>query len=125
MWASSMNPRCWTNASLRTCARFSRRWSCSATRRSWPRWVQSGEMVFDKLSEGRKLVLHRIHRQTEDNPILDLAHALADERLGFEAFERWSDGARRDDRVVWAERVEADADGAARCWSGAMRRGCG
>jgi exodeoxyribonuclease-5 len=44
---------------------------------------QSGEMVFDKLSEGRKLILHRIHRQTEDNPILDLAHALGDDRLGF------------------------------------------
>jgi len=69
---------------------------------------QSGEMVFDKLSEGRKLVLHRIHRQTEDNPILDLAHALADDRLGFEDFEALvQEKARADDRVVWAERVEA------------------
>jgi exodeoxyribonuclease-5 len=69
---------------------------------------QSGEMAFDKLSEGRKLVLHRIHRQTQDNPILDLAHALGDEQLGFEAFERLvAATARRDDRVVWAERVEA------------------
>ncbi|MGB3251345.1 MAG: AAA family ATPase [Tabrizicola sp.] len=68
----------------------------------------SGEMVFDKLSEGRKLVLHRIHRQTQDNPILDLAHALGDERIGFEAFERLvEETARKDDRVVWAERVEA------------------
>ena len=39
---------------------------------------QSGEMVFDRLPEARKLTLHRIHRQEEDNPILDLAHALAD-----------------------------------------------
>ena len=69
---------------------------------------QSGEMVFDKLSESRKLVLHRIHRQTEDNPILDLAHALADDRLGFEDFEALvQEKARGDDRVVWAERVEA------------------
>jgi exodeoxyribonuclease V len=69
---------------------------------------QSGEMVFDKLSEGRKLILHRIHRQAEDNPILDLAHALGDDRLGFEAFEALvQDKARGDDRVVWAERVEA------------------
>ncbi|MBL9048258.1 MAG: AAA family ATPase, partial [Tabrizicola sp.] len=36
----------------------------------------SGEMVFDKLGDSRKLVLSRIHRQAEDNPILDLAHAL-------------------------------------------------
>ncbi len=69
---------------------------------------QSGEMVFDRLSEGRKLVLHRIHRQTQDNPILDLAHALGDDRLGFEDFEAMvQEAARTDDRVVWAERVEA------------------
>jgi exodeoxyribonuclease V len=68
----------------------------------------SGEMVFDKLSEGRKLVLSRIHRQAEDNPILDLAHALGDDRLGFEEFERLvAARAAADDRVVWAERVEA------------------
>ncbi|MES2915569.1 MAG: AAA family ATPase [Pseudomonadota bacterium] len=69
---------------------------------------QSGEMVFDKLSEGRKLILHRIHRQAEDNPILDLAHALGDDGLGFEDFEAMvQEKARGDDRVVWAERVEA------------------
>lgn len=69
---------------------------------------QSGEMVFDKLSDGRKLILHRIHRQREDNPILDLAHALADPDIGFEAFERLvEDAARRDDRVQMAPRVEA------------------
>lgn len=69
---------------------------------------QSGEMVFDKLAEGRKLILHRIHRQTQDNPILDLAHALGDDRLGFEDFEALvQEKARADDRVVWAERVEA------------------
>jgi exodeoxyribonuclease-5 len=69
---------------------------------------QSGEMVFDRLAEGRKLTLHRIHRQAEDNPILDLAHALGDERLGFDDFEALVQAkARADDRVVWAERVEA------------------
>jgi exodeoxyribonuclease V len=69
---------------------------------------QSGEMVFDKLSEGRKLILHRIHRQTQDNPILDLAHALGDDRLGFEDFEALvQEKARADGRVVWAERVES------------------
>ena len=70
---------------------------------------QSGEMVFDKLSDSRRLVLHRIHRQAQDNPILDLAHALGDEDLTFEAFEQLvEDTAKRDDRVVWAERVEAE-----------------
>ena len=68
----------------------------------------SGEMVFDKLGEGRRLTLSRIHRQAEDNPILDLAHALSDDRLGFEEFEALVQAsARADDRVVWAERVEA------------------
>ncbi|CAN1571630.1 SF1_C_RecD domain containing protein [Paracoccaceae bacterium] len=69
----------------------------------------SGEMVFDKLGDSRKLVLSRIHRQAEDNPILDLAHALGDPQMGFEAFEALvQTKAREDDRVVWAERVEAD-----------------
>ena len=69
----------------------------------------SGEMVFDKLPEARRLVLHSIHRQAEDNPILDLAHALADPELGFDAFERLvEDAARRDERVVVAQRVEAE-----------------
>ena len=69
----------------------------------------SGEMVFDKLPDAGKLELHRIHRQAEDNPILDLAHALADENLRFEDFEAMvQDAAARDDRVVWAERVSSD-----------------
>lgn len=70
---------------------------------------QSGSMVFDKLSDSRKLVLHRIHRQTQDNPILDLAHALADDSLRFEDFEDMIQAAaRKDDRVLWAERVSSD-----------------
>jgi exodeoxyribonuclease-5 len=47
---------------------------------------QSGSMVFQDLPEPRKMTLSRIHRQDKDNPILDLAHALADETLTFEAF---------------------------------------
>lgn len=70
---------------------------------------QSGEMVFDKLAASQKLILNRIHRQTNDSPILDLAHALADPALDFRAFEQMvQDAARRDDRVIWAERVESD-----------------
>ncbi len=70
---------------------------------------QSGEMVFDRLGEGRKLVLHRVHRQAAGNPILDLAHALGDEALDYNGFERLvEEAARRDDRVVIAPRVDAD-----------------
>ncbi len=70
---------------------------------------QSGQMVFERLPEAQKCVLHRIHRQADDNPILDLAHALADEALTFERFERMIEqAAARDPRVVWAERVESD-----------------
>ncbi|KAE9632711.1 ATP-dependent DNA helicase [Parasedimentitalea maritima] len=70
---------------------------------------QSGSMVFDALSEERKLELHRIHRQDADNPILDLAHALADPQLTFQDFERMiEDTAKRDERVVWGQRVEVD-----------------
>ncbi|SIN78951.1 AAA family ATPase [Vannielia litorea] len=69
---------------------------------------QSGNMVFDRLPAPRKLELHRIHRQADDNPILDLAHALADPDLTFQAFERMvEEKARADDRVVVSERVEA------------------
>jgi len=68
-----------------------------------------GGMVFETLPETRKLTLSRIHRQDADNPILDLAHALADPLLEFEDFETMvQDAARRDDRVVMAQRVEAD-----------------
>ncbi|ETA49828.1 ATP-dependent DNA helicase, partial [Ponticoccus alexandrii] len=70
---------------------------------------QSGKMVFDGLAEGQKLELSRIHRQEADNPILDLAHALSDPDVGFEDFERLVEqAARRDDRVVYAQRVEVD-----------------
>jgi len=70
---------------------------------------QSGEMVFDRLKSDQKMTLHRIHRQADDNPILDLAHALGDPELEFEAFERMiEDAAARDPRVVLAQRVESD-----------------
>jgi exodeoxyribonuclease-5 len=70
---------------------------------------QSGSMVFDGLPKARKLELSRIHRQEADNPILDLAHALADPQLEFHDFERMvEETARRDDRVVWGQRVEVD-----------------
>ena len=70
---------------------------------------QSGEMVFDRLAAPQKLMLSRIHRQADDSPILDLAHALADPALDFDGFERMiREAASRDPRVTWAERVESD-----------------
>jgi len=70
---------------------------------------QSGNMVFDTLSEPRKLTLERVHRQTQDSPILDLAHALADPQLEFHDFEQMiQDVAQRDDRVQWGQRGEVD-----------------
>jgi exodeoxyribonuclease-5 len=70
---------------------------------------QSGTMVFEKLPEKRVMNLNRIFRQQADNPILDLAHALADPDIGFEQFERMvEEASKRDERVVWGQRVEVD-----------------
>ncbi len=70
---------------------------------------QSGKMVFESVRESNRMELSRIHRQDSDNPILDLAHALADPTLEFEDFEREVERlAREDDRVVYAQRVEVD-----------------
>jgi exodeoxyribonuclease-5 len=50
-----------------------------------------------------------VHRQEADNPILDLAHALADPTLEFQDFEQMiEEKARQDERVVWGQRVEVD-----------------
>ncbi len=69
----------------------------------------SGGMVFETMSDSSKHVLHRIHRQDADNPILDLAHALADPDIDFYAFERMvAEAAEHDERVVMARRVEAE-----------------
>jgi exodeoxyribonuclease-5 len=66
-------------------------------------------MVFEALPENRRLVLTRVHRQEGDSPILDLAHALADDSVDFYAFERLvQEAAARDPRVVMAPRVESD-----------------
>lgn len=71
--------------------------------------VQSaGGMVFETLPEKRVLELSRIHRQDADNPILDLAHALADPDVDFYAFENLvTEAAKKDERVVLAQRVES------------------
>lgn len=70
---------------------------------------QAGEMVFEGLGAANINTLSRVHRQADDNPILDLAHALADPALGFDQFERMiEEAASRDERVVYAQRVESD-----------------
>ncbi|MDA0222167.1 MAG: AAA family ATPase [Proteobacteria bacterium] len=70
--------------------------------------MQSGTMAFDAIKESRKTYLHRIHRQTLDNPILDLAHALSDPDLTFEGFETMiEEFAAKDDRIVVAPRVNS------------------
>lgn len=69
----------------------------------------SGGMVFETLPENRVKTLERVHRQTADNPILDLAHALADPMLDFYNFEKMvAEAAAKDERVVMAQRVESD-----------------
>ncbi|PZO67741.1 MAG: ATPase [Paracoccus denitrificans] len=85
---------------------------------------QSGEMVFDTLAATQKLVLNRIHRQADDSPILDLAHALSDPSVDFAGFERMvRDAAQRDERVIWAERMDSDlmARSPALVWRNATR----
>jgi exodeoxyribonuclease-5 len=70
---------------------------------------QSGTMVFDKIPPSDRLSLARIHRQEADNPILDLAHALADPDLDFERFERLvEEAAAADPRVTVAPRADCD-----------------
>lgn len=85
---------------------------------------QSGSMSFDKVDDKRTLVLSRVHRQEQDSPILDLAHALSDPSLTFEAFERMIEqAAANDDRVVVTPRVEAClmARSPVLCWRNATR----
>ena len=84
----------------------------------------SGGMVFDRMGEGRVLHLNRVHRQDADNPILDLAHALADPDVDFYRFEGMvREAAARDDRVVVAERVESALMARSPClvWRNATR----
>ncbi|NAZ36638.1 AAA family ATPase [Rubellimicrobium sp. CFH 75288] len=68
-----------------------------------------GGMVFDALPARARRHLDRIHRQEAGNPILDLAEALADDRVDFAAFEALlREAAARDPRIAVAERADAD-----------------
>ncbi|MGB0410233.1 MAG: ATP-dependent DNA helicase [Pikeienuella sp.] len=69
---------------------------------------QSGEMVFEKLPAPARHHLDRIHRQSADSPILDLAHALRD-GVSFEDFEAEIERlAKIDERIVVAPRANPD-----------------
>jgi exodeoxyribonuclease-5 len=69
---------------------------------------QSGKMVFEALPDERVVHLSRIHRQAQDNPILDLAHALGDPSLDYDDFAAMvHEAAARDDRVVVSPRIDA------------------
>jgi exodeoxyribonuclease-5 len=84
----------------------------------------SGGMVFETLPAKRVQTLSRIHRQDAGNPILDLAHALADPMVDFYAFERMvAEAAKTDERVVMAQRVESDLMARSPClvWRNATR----
>ena len=71
--------------------------------------VRGGAMVFDTLPAPSLIRLSRVHRQAADSPILDLAHALGEDDLGFGAFEQMvEDAAARDPRVVVSGRVDTD-----------------
>ncbi len=86
--------------------------------------AEGGRMVFESLPASRQLTLSRVHRQSADNPILDLAHALADPEVDFHEFERRvTEAAARDDRVVLAQRVESDLMARSPClvWRNATR----
>jgi exodeoxyribonuclease-5 len=66
-------------------------------------------MVFETMAPASVQTLSRVHRQDAGNPILDLAHALADPMVDFYAFEKMvAEAAAVDERVVMAQRVEAD-----------------
>lgn len=85
---------------------------------------QSGHMVFDKLPAPQLLTLSRVHRQTADNPILDLAHALSDPQVDFDVFrDMVGQAAARDDRVVVSPRLDAGLMARSPClvWRNATR----
>ena len=83
-----------------------------------------GDMAVRALPEERVLRLSRVHRQEAGSPILDLAHALSDEGLDFEGFERLvREAAGSDPRVQVSGRVDAALMARSPClvWRNATR----
>ena len=74
-----------------------------------PSISKSDKMVFESLNDDRKIYLSRVHRQSSDNPILDLAHALGNPKLTFSDFEGLiTEVSKTDSRIIQASRVNAD-----------------
>ena len=74
-----------------------------------PSISKSDKMVFESLNDDRKIYLSRVHRQSSDNPILDLAHALGNPQLTFSDFEGLiTEVSKTDSRIIQASRVNAD-----------------
>jgi len=70
---------------------------------------QSGNMIFDKIPDKEKHFLSQIHRQKNDNPILELANKLHDPGVDFFAFDQMvREASIIDERVVYSQRVNID-----------------
>ena len=70
---------------------------------------QSGSMIFDKIPNEKKYFLSQIHRQQNDNPILELANKLQDPSIDFFAFDQMvREASIMDERVVYSQRVNID-----------------
>ncbi len=86
---------------------------------------ESTGMVFDKIETNQKYNLSRIHRQSNDNPILDLAHMLSDPNLDFTEFEsHLKQISQRDDRISVSPKVNTDqmAKAPVLVWRNATRK---
>jgi exodeoxyribonuclease-5 len=86
--------------------------------------VKGTQMVVETLPAPVVSRLETVHRQAAGNPIVRLAHALADPKLTYEAFEHMvRDEADRDARIEVSPRMEADlmARSPALVWRNATR----
>ena len=65
---------------------------------------QSEKMIFDAIPEDNKYFLSQIHRQKNDNPILELANKLQDPDVDFHLFDQLvKEASIIDDRIISAK----------------------
>ncbi|MDG2474960.1 MAG: AAA family ATPase [Paracoccaceae bacterium] len=70
---------------------------------------QSGRMVFHELSDKKKFLLTKIHRQSQDNPIIQLTNFLRKSQTTYEDFnERIKNLSKIDNRIVVSSSVCPD-----------------
>ena len=66
-------------------------------------------MIFDAIPEDNKYFLSQIHRQKNDNPILELANKLQDPDVDFHLFDQLvKEASIIDDRIIYSQRVNID-----------------